>query len=145
MNLTSLFAGIALALTFPIWLTVNWLGQPDNGVILLSYLGSWVMAGAFIAIGACMSALTKSQVIAFVLGAAACFLFLMSGMELVLAVFRPWAPQVVVDTIASFSFLTHFSQLMKGVVDLGTIVFFGSLILICLLIDALIVDREKAA
>ena len=62
------FAGIALLLTFPMWLTVNWLGEPDNGVILASYLGSWVMAGAFIAIGACVSALTKNQVIAFVVG-----------------------------------------------------------------------------
>ena len=67
------------------------------------------MAGAFIAIGACMSALTKNQVIAFVLGAAACFLFLMSGVDLVLAAFRAWAPPLVVDTVASFSFITHFS------------------------------------
>ena len=64
------FAAIALLLTFPMWLTVNWLGEPDNGVILASYLGSWVMAGAFIAIGACVSAMTKNQVIAFVVAAA---------------------------------------------------------------------------
>ena len=114
------FAGIALLLTFPIWLIVNYLGQPDNGAILVSYLGSWLMAGAFIAIGACISALTKNQVIAFVVGAAACFLFLMSGLDLVLAAFRPWAPPLVVDTVASFSFLTHFGQLTKGVIDLAT-------------------------
>jgi ABC-2 type transport system permease protein len=140
-----LFAGIALALTFPIWLTVNWLGDPDNGVILLSYVGSWVMAGAFIAIGACVSALTKNQVIAFVVGAAVCFLFLMSGVDLVLAAFRPWAPPLVVDTVASFSFLTHFGELMKGVVDLATLLFFASLIAICLVVNTLLVDLEKAA
>jgi ABC-2 type transport system permease protein len=140
-----LFAGIALALTFPIWLTVNWLGNPDNGVILLSYLGSWVMAGAFIAIGACVSALTKNQVIAFVVGAAVCFLFLMSGVDLVLAAFRPWAPPLVVDTVASFSFLTHFGELMKGVVDVATLLFFASLIVICLVVNTLLVDLEKAA
>jgi ABC-2 type transport system permease protein len=140
-----LFAGIALALTFPIWLTVNWLGDPDNGVILLSYLGSWVMAGAFIAIGACVSALTKNQVIAFVVGAAVCFLFLMSGVDLVLAAFRPWAPPLVVDAVASFSFLTHFGELMKGVVDLATLLFFASLIAICLVVNTLLVDLEKAA
>ena len=140
-----IFAGIALALTFPMWLTVNWLGQPDNGVILLSYLGSWVMAGCFIAIGACMSALTKNQVIAFVLGAVACFLFLMSGVNLVLAAFRPWAPQIVVDTVASFSFITQFGDLMKGTVSLATVVFFVSLIGLCLIIDALLVDLKKAA
>jgi ABC-2 type transport system permease protein len=140
-----LFAGIALALTFPIWLTVNWLGDPDNGVILVSYLGSWVMAGAFIAIGACVSALTKNQVIAFVVGAAVCFLFLMSGVDLVLAAFRPWAPPLVVDTVASFSFLTHFGELMKGVVDAATLLFFASLIAICLVVNTLLVDLEKAA
>jgi ABC-2 type transport system permease protein len=140
-----LFAGIALALTFPIWLTVNWLGDPDNGVILLSYLGSWVMAGAFIAIGACVSALTKNQVIAFVVGAAVCFLFLMSGVDLALAAFRPWAPPLVVDTVASFSFLTHFGELMKGVVDVATLLFFASLIVICLVVNTLLVDLEKTA
>jgi ABC-2 type transport system permease protein len=140
-----IFAGIALALTFPLWLAVNYLGQPDNGVIALSYLGSWAMAGAFIAIGACMSALTKNQVIAFVLGAAACFLFLMSGVDLVLAAFRPWAPQLVVDTVASFSFITHFSELMKGSVSLATVLFFGSLIAFCLVVNTLLADLKKAA
>lgn len=139
------FAGIALALTFPIWLIVNYLGEPDNGAILVSYLGSWLMAGAFIAIGACTSALTKNQVIAFVVAAAACFLFLMSGLDLVLAAFRPWASPLVVDTVASFSFLTHFSQLTKGVIELSTLLFFGSLILVCLVINTLLVDLEKAA
>jgi ABC-2 type transport system permease protein len=140
-----LFAGIALALTFPIWLTVNYLGQPDNGVILLSYIGSWVMAGAFIAIGACMSALTKNQVIAFVLAAAACFLFLMSGVELVLAGVRPWAPPLVVDTIASFSFITQFGEVIKGAVSLASAVFFASLIVLCLIVNALLTDLKKSA
>src|SRR5271156_2495535 len=74
------FAGIALALTFPFWITVNLLGSPDNGVILASYLGSFLMAGAFLALGAALSALTKSQVIAFVVTAAACFLFTVTGL-----------------------------------------------------------------
>lgn len=103
------------------------------------------MAGAFIAIGACMSALSKNQVIAFVLGAAACFLFLMSGVDMVLAAFRGWAPQVVVDTVASFSFITHFSELMKGTVSLSTVVFFASLIVFCLVINTLLADLKKAA
>ena len=139
------FAGIALLLTFPIWLTVNYLGDPDNGVILASYIGSWLMAGAFIAIGACTSALTKNQVIAFVLGAAACFLFLMSGVDLVLSAFRPWAPQLVVDTVASFSFITHFGELLKGVVNLATLLFFASLIVLCLVVNSLLVELKKAA
>ena len=140
-----IFAGIALLLTFPLWITVNYLGEPDNGVIALSYLGSWLMAGAFIAIGACMSALSKNQVIAFVLAAAACFLFLMSGVDLVLAAFRPWAPQLLVDTVASFSFITHFAQLMKGTVSLATLLFFASLVVLCLVINTLLADLKKAA
>ena len=140
-----IFAGIALLLTFPLWVTVNYLGDPDNGVIALSYLGSWLMAGAFIALGACMSALSKNQVIAFVLAAAACFLFLMSGVDLVLAAFRPWAPQLLVDTVASFSFITHFAQLMKGTLSLATLLFFASLIALCLVINTLLADLKKAA
>jgi len=85
------------------------------------------------------------KVIAFVVGAVACFLFMMSGVEMVLAAFRPWAPSVVVDTVASFSFITHFGRLMKGVIDLSTLLFFGSLIGVCLLVNTLLVDLKKAA
>jgi ABC-2 type transport system permease protein len=139
------FAGVALALTFPMWLSVAWLGEPDHGVILASYLGSWAIAGAFLAIGSCMSALTKNQVIAFVLGAVACFVLLMSGVELVLAAFRGWAPQLVVDIVASFSIITHFGQILRGVIELSTVVFLGSLIVLCLVVNTAIVDLEKAA
>src|SRR5229473_2056493 len=89
------FAGIALVLTFPFWLTVNYLGTPDNGVILASYVGSFLMAGAFLAVGACLSALTKNQVIAFVITAAASFLFTVSGSPIVLGLLQSWAPQSV--------------------------------------------------
>ena len=91
-----LFIGVALALTFPMWITVNFLGNPDNGVILAGYLGSFLMAGAFLAIGSCISALTKNQVIAFIVAATLCFLFVMSGVELVLNFFRAWAPAFLV-------------------------------------------------
>ena len=108
------FCGIALALTFPLWLTVRWLGDPDHGVIIASYVGSFLMAGAFLSIGACMSAMTRNQVIAFVLGAVVCFLFTVSGSPIVINFFSGWAPQAVIDTIASFSFLTHFSAIVRG-------------------------------
>ena len=138
-----LFAGIALALTFPMWITVNILGSPDNGVILASYAGSFVMAGAFLAIGSCVSALTKNQVIAFIVAATVCFLFTMSGLELVLNFFRLWAPEVLVDTIASMSFLTHFKAITKGVIDLRDLVFFSSLIAVFLFANVLAVDSKK--
>ena len=137
------FAGIALALTFPMWITVNILGNPDNGVILASYAGSFVMAGAFLAIGSCVSALTKNQVIAFIVAATVCFLFTMSGLELVLNFFRLWAPDVLVDTIASMSFLTHFKAITKGVIDLRDLVFFSSLIAVFLFANVLAVDSKK--
>ena len=139
------FAGIALALTFPMWITVNVLGNPDNGVILASYVGSLLMAGAFLAIGSCVSALTKNQVIAFIIAATVCFLFTMSGLELVLNVFRLWAPDLLVDTIASLSFLTHFNAVTKGVIELRDIIYFASMMAVWLLATIVTVDLRKAA
>ena len=108
------FAGIALALTFPIWITVNYLGDPDNGVILAGYLGSLLMAGGFLAIGSCLSALTRNQVIAFVLTAVVCFCFLLAGFPLVLDASRAGRRSALVDAIASLSFLTHFDADLQG-------------------------------
>jgi ABC-2 type transport system permease protein len=139
------FAGIALALTFPFWLTVNYLGAPDNGVILASYLGSFLMAGAFLAIGACLSALTKNQVIAFVVTAAVCFLFTVSGSPVVLGLLQSWAPQQLLATVSSFSFLTHFTAITRGVIDARDAVYFLSVIGAFLLANAVIVDLNKAA
>jgi ABC-2 type transport system permease protein len=119
------FAGIALALTFPIWVTVNYLGDPDNSAILAGYLGSFLMAGGFLAIGSCVSALTKNQVIAFVVSVVMCFLFLLAGFETVQDFFAAWAPEVVTDAIASFSFLTHFNAITRGVIDARDLVFFA--------------------
>ena len=139
------FCGIALALTFPIWITVNLLGDPDNGVIVASYFGSFLMAGAFLAIGSCMSAMTKNQVIAFVIAATACFLFTMSGLDLVLNFFRGWAPDWLVDTIASLSFLTHFNAVTQGLIEARDLIFFVSLIAFWLFANVVIVDLKRAS
>lgn len=139
-----LFVGVALALTFPIWLSVNYLGNPDNGVILASYLGSFLMAGAFLAIGSAVSALTKNQVIAFVVAAAISFILVMSGAGLVLNAIRLWAPDFLVQAIASLSFLTHFNQIAKGVIDLPDIVFYLSMIAFALFVNVIVVDQKKA-
>ena len=138
------FVGIALCLTFPMWLTVNYLGEPDNGVILASYFGSFLMAGAYLAIGACISATTKNQVIAFVISVVACFLFILAGFPVVTNFFGAFTPDVVVETIAGFSFLTHFDAITKGVIDLRDIVFFASLIGCFLFANAVIVELKKA-
>ena len=139
------FTAISLALTFPVWITVNYLGQPDNGVIVAGYLASLLMAGGFLAISACISALTKNQVIAFVVAVVACFLFTVSGLPLVLDAFSAWAPQALVQTIASFSFLTNFNDMMRGVIDLRHIVYFGSLIAVWLFANVVAVEHIKAA
>jgi ABC-2 type transport system permease protein len=138
------FAGIALVLTFPLWLTVNYLGAPDNGAILAAYVGSLLMAGGYLAIGACMSALTRNQVIAFILAVVVCFLFTLSGFSLVLDFFRGWAPPTIVDAIASLSFLTHFQSIAKGVIDLRDLVYFALVIAFWLAATAIVLDMKKA-
>ena len=138
------FIGIALALTFPLWITVNYLGDPDNGVIITSYLGSLLMAGAFLAIGACISAATRNQVIAFILTVVVCFLFLLAGFPLVLNFFSSWAPQGLVDAVSGLSFLSHFSAIAKGVIDLRDLVYFGLTIAFWLYASAVVIDLKKA-
>jgi ABC-2 type transport system permease protein len=138
------FAGLALALTFPIWITVNWLGSPDNGAIVAAYIGSLLMAGGFLAIGSCMSALTRNQVIAFISAVVMCFVFLLAGFPLVLDAFRGWAPEVVVDAVAQLSFLTHFEALSKGVLDLRDLLYFGLTIAFFLAATAIVLDVRKS-
>ena len=139
-----LFLGLALVLTLPMWITVNYLGDPDNGVILAAYLGSWLMAGGFLAIGSCMSALTRNQVVAFILSIVVCFLFLLSGLPMVMNLFNGWAPQIVLDGIAGLSFLKHFADISKGVIDLRDLVYFALVIGFWLLANVLILDMKKA-
>ena len=138
------FTAIALALTFPMWITVNYLGDPDNTVILAGYLGSLLMAGGFLAIGSCISALSKSQVIAFVISVVICFLFILSGFPLVLDFFQGWAPQALVDVISSLSFLTHFDSINKGVIDLRDIIYYLVLICFWLYANVVVIDSRKA-
>lgn len=138
------FAGLALLLTFPMVLTVNYLGEPDNGAIATGYLGSWLLAGAYLAIGSCMSALAKNQVIAFILAVCLCFLFIVSGFPLVLDAFSAWAPQWLLDAVASLSFLVRFDAISKGVVDLRDLLYFLSLIAAWLAATVVVVDLKKA-
>lgn len=135
--------GVALLLTFPIWITVNYLGDPDNGVIVAAYLGSWLMAGGFLAIGSCMSAMTRNSVIAFILTVAICFVFVACGTEIVLNAFA-WAPQFLVDAIAALSFLTHFDSISKGVLDIRDILFFSVFIASWLFASAIVIEIKKA-
>jgi ABC-2 type transport system permease protein len=139
-----LFVGVALLLTFPVWLTVNYLGTPDNGVIAAGYIGSWLMAGGFLAIGSCMSALTRNQVVAFILSVVVCFGFLISGLPMVMDLFSSWAPQSLLDALADFSFLAHFATISRGVIDLRDLVYFALVIGIWLLANTIVLDLKKA-
>ena len=139
-----IFTLIALILTMPIWITVNYLGEPDNYVILISYFGSWLMAGAFLALTSCLSALTKNQVIAFIISSISGFVLIMAGFNLVLSAVRSWSPNWITETISSMSFLSHFSRIQMGVFDLSTLVFFISVIILCLWINIQLVQVKKA-
>ena len=138
------FSALALALTFPIWLTVNYFGEPDNGVIFASYVGSLMLAGGYLAIGSCLSALTRNQVIAFVISVVACFLFTVSGAPLVLELFDGWAPQALIETLAGFFLLTHFRAITGGVIDMRDVMFFATLIGVFLTATVIVVDMKKA-
>jgi len=138
------FAGIALLLTFPVWITINYLGSPDNGAIVAAYVGSFLMAGGFLSIGMCMSAATRNQVIAFITAALVGFLFLLAGFPVVLDVVRAVTPQTVVDAVASLSFFTHFEAISKGVIDLRDLVYFALLIGFWLTATAIVLDMKKA-
>ncbi len=138
-----LFLGLALALTFPMWLTVNYLGDPDNGAILAAYIGSWLMAGGMLAIGSCMSAVTRNQVVAFILSVVACFVFLLSGLPMVTDLFSGWAPQVLLDGIARLSFLAHFADISKGVIDFRDLFYFALVSLFWLFANVIVLELKK--
>lgn len=138
------FIGLALVLTFPMWITVNALGDPDNGVIATSYLGSFLMAGAFLAIGSFVSAMTRNQVIAFILAATLAFVFTMSGFEMVLNSVKTWLPEFVGQAVSSMSVLSHFERITRGVLELPTLIFFVSMIVFFLFATVIAVEQKKA-
>lgn len=138
-----LFIGLALVLTFPIWVTVNYLGTPDNGVILAGYVGSWLMAGTFIAIGACLSALTRNQVVAFILTALVCVLLILAGQPQVLDFFQGALPRRLVNAVAHLSMLRHFEAISRGVLDLRDLVYFLLSTLGWLVAGVLLLDLKR--
>ena len=140
-----LFSGIALVLTFPMWVTVNFLGNPDNGVILASYIGSFLLAGSYLALGSFLSAITKNQVIAFVLTFVIGLVLVLAGTPVVLEVSRLIMPDVIVDALRSLSFLTHMNAIGSGVIELRSLAFFGSLIVISLAACVVTLDLKKGS
>ena len=139
-----IFVALVLALTFPIWLTVNYLGNPDNGVILAGYLGSLLMAGAYLAVGCCMSTLTRSQVVAFVLTAAVCFVLLLAGQPLVLDAASGFLPASLVQAVSDMSFLQHFAAIARGVLDVRDMIYFVLSIVFWLTVGVVMLDMRRA-
>ena len=137
------FCAIALALTFPLWITVNLLGSPENGVILSGYFGSLLVAGAFLAMGSAVSALTRNQVIAFVLAVVVCFLFAASGTAVVTEFLSSRLP-LLAEAARSISVFERFNGFVRGVVALRDLVFFASLIAFFLFVNVVVLDHRKA-
>jgi ABC-2 type transport system permease protein len=137
------FCAIALVLTFPFVLTVNYLGRPDNGVIATGYLGALLVAGSFLAIGAAVSASTKNQVIAFVLAVAVCFLFAVASYPLVTDFLSRQAP-VLADIARAVSVSERFQSFTRGIISLNDVIFFASFIGFWLFLNTVIIDHRKA-
>jgi ABC-2 type transport system permease protein len=138
------FIAFALALTFPLWITVNWLGSPDNGVILAGYLGSLLLAGAYLALGGCMSAITRSQVVAFVLTVMMLVLGLIVGYPIAIDYLRGLLPAPAVEALTGYSFLTHFIAIQRGVLDLRDVAYFVLSIAAWLCATVLVLEIRKA-
>ena len=138
-----LFLALALVLTFPMVITVNYLGHPDNGIILTAYLGSWLMAGAYLAISCVTSALTRSQVVSFIISVVICLFLILAGYPPVINVLEQAGPRVA-DFVASFSVMTHFEGFQKGVLDLRDIIFFLSVIGFSLFATSVILRTHRA-
>ena len=130
-------------LTFPVVITVNYLGHPDNGVILTAYVGSWLMAGAYLAISCITSALTRSQVVSFIISLVVCLFLILAGFPPVINVLEQFAPRLT-DLVTSFSVITHFEGFQKGVLDSRDVLFFLSVIGFSLFTTSVILRTHRA-
>src|SRR5580765_10862 len=138
-----LFLAVALILTFPIVITVNYLGHPDNGVIFAGYLGSWLMAGAYLAVSCITSAMTRTQVVSFIISVVICLFLILAGFPPVIRMLEGWASPKIVDAIASISVITHFDGFQKGVLDSRDVIFFLSIIAFSLFSTSVILRSHR--
>jgi ABC-2 type transport system permease protein len=139
-----LFLALALALTFPVVITVNYLGAPDNGVILAGYVGSLLLAGTYLAISCMTSALTRNQVISFIISVMIALFLILAGYTPVTDLLTRWANPVIVEIIAAFSVMTHFEGFQRGVLDTRDVVFFVSMIGFALFTTGVIIRNQRA-
>jgi ABC-2 type transport system permease protein len=139
-----IFLALALALTFPVWITVNYLGSPDNGVILCGYVGSLFLAGAYLAVSCLTSAMTRNQVISFIVSVVICLFLILAGWPPVQNLIVQWAPTWLVDTVAAFSVIPHFQGFMRGVLDSRDFIFFLSIMGLALFVTGVIIRNLRS-
>ena len=139
-----IFLAVALILTFPIIITINYLGHPDNGVIFAGYLGSWLMAGAYLAVSCITSAMTRTQVVSFIISLVICLFLILAGFQPVIDLLEGWGKPWLVDTVTSFSVITHFEGFQKGVLDSRDLIFFLSVIAFSLFSTSVILRSHRA-
>ncbi len=139
-----LFLGIALFLTFPMVLTVAYLGSPDYGIIFTSYLGSFLLAGGFLSVTSLFSAVSKNQVISFVISVIACFATTMLGVGVFTDLLNKFFPVWLSESISAFSFFTHYQGFQRGLIDSRDLVFFVSIICFMLAANAVVLERKKS-
>lgn len=139
------FIAVALALTFPVVLTVNYLGDPDNMVIAAGYLGSILMAGAYLSIACLTSALTKNQVISFILGVVVCFVMVLLGWGVFTDLLAGFMPSWAIDFVSSLGFITHYTSITRGMVDSRDILYFVSVVVVALSLNTLVLESRRAA
>jgi len=140
-----LFVGIALFLTFPLILTVTYLGDPDLGAVFCGYFGSFLMAGAYLSVASMTSSLTRNQVISFILSVVICLFLVLSGWPPVTDILSGWSPLWLVDVISGFSFMPHFTSMERGVLDLRDLIYFVSVIFFMLFSNGVILQNRKAS
>jgi ABC-2 type transport system permease protein len=133
----------ALLLSFPLWLSLAWLGDPDHGTIMLGYIGICLMLAAMLAIGLCVSSFSENQLVVYLLTAMILLLYLLAGYPLALNPVREIFPQYVVDLIGSMSFLTHLNAITRGVLDLRDVLFFAVTVLFWLAVNLLVLRARK--
>src|SRR5256885_15649813 len=140
-----IFLALALALTFPVVITVNYLGSPDNGVILAAYLGSLLMAGTYLAISCMTSSMTRNQVVSFIISLVICLFLVLCGFppvtNLLTRLDKPW----LVDLVASLSVMTHFQPFTTRMVDSRNVIFFLLIIAFALFTNGVIIRNHQTS
>jgi ABC-2 type transport system permease protein len=140
-----LFIGLGLFLTFPLVLTVSYLGDPDLGAVFCAYVGSFLLAGAYLSVGSMTSSMTRNQVISFILSVIICLFLVLAGWPPVVEILSGWSPQWLINVISGFSFMPHFQSMERGVLDLRDIIYYISVIFFMLFSNGVVLQNRKAS